>query len=41
LPLVPFHGKPGPEEKKELEHHINVEEDTIRKYEADLAKRGG
>ena len=36
-----LHGKPGPEEKKELEHHINVEEDTIRKYEADLARRGG
>ena len=36
-----LHGKPGPGEKKELEHHINVEEDTIKKYQADLAKRGG
>jgi hypothetical protein len=34
-------GKPGPDEKAELEHHIRTEEDTIRKYETDLARRGG
>src|SRR5439155_20970474 len=38
-----LHGKPAPgaEEKKHLEHDIKTEEDIIRRYEADLARRGG
>jgi hypothetical protein len=36
-----LHNASGPEEKKTLERQIKDENDSINKYQADLAKRGG